>query len=93
MLYGKITERLPPIRRPKLSKKEQYNEYGIYKIYIYKANGYCSDWRFQLHWYKLEWINPISKIKREKPYSVSSKIFYINKVDRTSYWVGYSDLK
>ena len=31
-------------------------------------------------------------IKRKKPYSVSSKGFYINKNDRTSHWVRHSDL-
>ena len=46
-----------------------------------------------MHWNKLEWINPRSKIKRNKPYSVSSNTFDLNKGDRTSNWVGNSALK
>ena len=37
-------------------------------------------------------VNPRIQIKRKKPYSVSS-FFNINKGDRTSNWVGNSDLK
>ena len=31
--------------------------------------------------------------KRVKPFSVSSKTFYIDKNDRTAHWVGHSELK
>ena len=60
---------------------------------IYEANRYWNDWIFQLYWHKLEWVNPISQIKREKPYSVSSNKFYINKSDRTSHQVVHSKIK
>ena len=60
---------------------------------IYEDKKWWNDWKLQFHWNKLEWINPRSKIKRKQPYSVSSKQFYINKNDRTSHWVGHSDIK
>ena len=52
-----------------------------------------NDWKFQLHWHKLEWVNPKSLTKRDKPYSVSSKRFDLNKNDTTANWVGHSKLK
>ena len=41
---------------------------------------YWNDWKLQLHWNKLDWVNPRSQIK-------------ISKGDITSHWVGNSDLK
>ena len=66
----KRAKRLPPIRITKLSKKAQDKEDEIKKLY--EANKWWNDWRFQLHWYNLEWVNRRSQIKRKKPFSVSS---------------------
>ena len=49
-----------------------------------------NDWKFQLHWNMLEWVDPKSKPKKVKPFSVSSKEFYINNNDRTAHFVGHS---
>ena len=38
-------------------------------------------------------VNPRSKIKRNKPDSVSSNKLYLNKGGRTPRWVGHSSLK
>ena len=48
---------------------------------------------FQLHWNKLEWVDPKSTPKRVKPFSVYSKKLYINKTDRAAHFVGHSKLK
>ena len=40
----------------------------------------------------LEWVDPKSTPKRVKPFSVSSKKFYINNNDRTAHFVGHSKL-
>ena len=50
---------------------------------LYEANKWWNDWRFQFYWNKLEWVNPKSITKRDKPYSVSSRN-YLNKNDRTA---------
>ena len=71
MANEKITKGLPPLRRPKLSKKSQEKEDDI--KHIYEDNRYWNDWKFQLHWNKIERVNPRSQIKSLKPYSVSSK--------------------
>ena len=56
---------------------------------MYEANRWWSYWKLQLYWHKLVWVNPRSKSKRKKNFSFSS-IFYINKGDITSQWVGHS---
>ena len=38
-------------------------------------------------------MDPKSLNKRDKPYSVSSKKFYLNKNDKTDHWVEHSKLK
>ena len=88
----KSAKGLPTLRRTKLSKKSQEKQDEIQKK-IYEANKLWNDWRFQLHWHKLEWVDPKSLIKRDKTYSVSSKLFYLNKNYRTSHWVDHSKLK
>ena len=65
MLYEKIIKVLPPLRRPYLSKKSQHKEYEIEKLN--EANIYWNACKFQLHWHKLEWVNPRSQIKRKNP--------------------------
>ena len=60
---------------------------------MYETNTWWNDCRFQLHWNKLECVNPRSLSKRNKPFSVFSKKLYLNKNDRTSHWVGHSSLK
>ena len=71
MVYGKSAKGLPPLSRSTLSKKSQDKEDEIKKLY--EANQWWNDWKLQLHWNKLEWVIPRSQIKRNKPYSVSSK--------------------
>ena len=46
-----------------------------------------------MYLHKLECVDPKSLINRDIPYSVSSKIIYLNKNDRTAHWVGHSKLK
>ena len=74
---------LPPLRISQLSKKSQDKEDHIKKKY--EANKWWNYWRLQLHWYKIEWVHPRSKIKRKKTYSVSSNKFYLKTNDRTSH--------
>ena len=34
-----------------------------------------NDWTFQIHWKKLEWVNPISRIEGKNHFCVSSNKF------------------
>ena len=69
---AKIARGLPPLKITKLSKKAQERQNLIQKN-LFEANRCCNDWKFQLHWNNLEWVNPKSNPKIVKPYSVSSK--------------------
>ena len=73
MVHGKFSKGLPPLSRTKLSKKVQERQDGIKKLY--EANKWWDDCKFQLHLHKLEWVDPKSITKIDKPYSVSSKQF------------------
>ena len=88
----KITKVLTKLRRTELSKKAQENQDEVQKK-LYEANKWCNDWKFQFHWQNLKWVNPTSLIKRDKPYSVSSEEFYLNKNYIMSHWDGHSKLK
>ena len=55
----KIANVLPPLRISKLSKKYKIRRM---KLKLYEDNNWCNDWIFQLHWHKLEWVNPKRKI-------------------------------
>ena len=87
----KIDRGIPTLRRIKLNKKSQERLDEIKKLY--EANKWWNDWIFQLHWNKLEWVDPKSLMKRDKSYSVSSKNIYLDKNDIMAHWVGHSKLK
>ena len=79
MVYGKSARGLPPLKRKKLSKKAQERQDVIQKK-LYESNRWWNDWRLQLHWNKLEWVDPKYAPKRVKPYYVSSKSFILVKM-------------
>ena len=56
-----MTKGLPPLIKQKLSNKEQYKYYNI-KLKLYTDDRNCNDWKFQLYWNKLEWVNPRKKL-------------------------------
>ena len=91
MVYEKNYKGLPALERPKISKKVQEKEDEIKKLY--EANKWWNDRILQLNWNKLEWVNPRTLTKRNKPFSVSSKRFDFKKGDRMSHWVVHSKLK
>ena len=92
MLFENFERGIPPLKRTKLSRKAQDRHDLILKK-LYESNRWWNDWRFQLHWNKLEWVDPKAIPKIFKPYSVSSKKFYIINNDRTAHFVGRSKLK
>ena len=79
MVYGKSARGLPPLKRKKLSKKAHERQDVIEKK-LYEANRWWNDWKSQLHWNKLEWVDPVSTPKRVKPFSVSSKSYILVKM-------------
>ena len=62
---------LPLLRRTKISKRSQERQDEIQKK-LYEANKWWNDWKSQLHWNNLEWVDPKYNPKRVKPLSVLS---------------------
>ena len=67
-----MTKLLPPIRKQTLSNKAQEKNDRI-KGEIQSANRNWSDWKFQLYWNNLEWVNPISRNVRKTPIQLLQK--------------------
>ena len=84
----KMTKGLPPIRKQTLSKKAQ-NKNDKIKGKLHTANRNWNDWIFQLHWNKLDWVNPISKNSIKNPIQLLQKI-NIFKNHITAHWVSHS---
>ena len=70
MVVVKCVRGLPPLKRTKLSKKAQEMQDEIQKK-LYESNRWWNDWKFQLHWNKLEWVDSKYNPKRVKPFYVS----------------------
>ena len=68
----KFEKGLPPLKRTKLSKEAQ-ERHDLIKNKLYESNRWWNDWKFQLHWNMLEWVDPKPTPKRVKPFPVSSK--------------------
>ena len=46
-----------------------------------------NDWKFQLHWNTLEWVDPKTTPKRVKPFSVSSNFsILIIMIEQLIFW-------
>ena len=69
MVYGKCAKGLHPLNRSKLSKKHKIRRMKFKKLY--EDNKWWDDWKSQLHWNNIEWVNPKTLIERDKTYSVS----------------------
>ena len=68
----KLGQKLPPLKKRKLSKKYQKYEDKI-KRRLTESNQEWNDRKFQIHWNKLEWVNPRSHDERKNSFFVSSK--------------------
>ena len=56
-------------------------------------NQSWNDWKFHIHWNKIDWVNPRSCIEVKNPFCVSSKKLCLKDNNKTSHWVGHSKLK
>ena len=65
MVNKTINEKIPPLKKRKLSKKAQGKEDEI-KINLHIENQNLNDWKYQIHWNKLEWLNPRTCIEQKK---------------------------
>ena len=70
----KLAKGIPPFKISKLSKKAQDKQDEIQKK-LYEANKCLNDWKFQLHWNKLEWVDPKISSKGMKPIQLLHNFF------------------
>ena len=73
--------------KQKSSKKSQYIEDKI-KTNLQMENDIWNDWKFQMHWNKLWWVNPTNCGEINNTFCVSSKEYYLKDDNKTSHWVG-----
>ena len=64
MVHGKMNEKIPPIKKQKLSKKPQEKEDKI-NINLQMGSKNWNDWKFYIYWNKFEWLHPRSCIERK----------------------------
>ena len=88
----KISEKIPPLKKQKLSKKSQDKENKIKGI-IQMENQSWHDWIFQIHWINIEWVITINCSEGKDYFCTSSNIFYLKDNNKTSHWVGNFKLK
>ena len=62
---NKLSDNIPPLKKKKIIKKAQ-EKVGEIKIKLQTANQNWNDWKLQIHWNKLEWLNPIYLNERKK---------------------------
>ena len=74
----KLGQKISPLKKRKLITKYQNDEDKIERR-ITEANKEWCDWKFQIHWNKLEWVNPTSRDERKNPSYVSTKKISKNK--------------
>ena len=67
-----LNQKLSPLKKRNLGKKVQKEEDKI-KRRLTEANKEWCDWKFQIHWNKLECVNRRSRDERKNLFFVSSK--------------------
>ena len=88
----KLGQKLPPLKKSKLSKKSQKKEEDEIKRRLTEDNQYWSYWKFQIHWNKLEWVNSRSRDERK----INFVCLFINRFkynNKPARWVVHSQLR
>ena len=55
---NKLGQKLPPLKKD--IKQKIPKEEDKIKRKLTEVNQYFNDWKFKIHWNKLEWVNPRS---------------------------------
>ena len=72
MVCGKIRTEDTTTKEKEIRQKKQEEENKINRRLTETNQEWC-DWKFQIHWNKLELVNPRSRDERKNPFCVSSK--------------------
>ena len=91
MVYGKIRTEATTTKEKKIrQKKEEENKI---KRRLTEENQAWYDCKLQIHWNKLEWVNPSICDEKKNPSCVSSKIKCFKDNNKPAHWVGRSKLR
>ena len=63
----KLSQKLPPLKKWRPRKKLQEKGYEI-KIKLHKDNQDWNYYKFQIHWNKLDWVDPRSCDEGKNPF-------------------------
>ena len=63
------------------------------KINLQMSNQNFNECKFQIHWNKLEWVNPRNCNERKNPFLCLLKYIYLKDYNKTANCVGHSKLK
>ena len=69
-----MNKKIQPLKKQNLGKKSHEKEDEI-KRNLQMSNKSWNDWKFQIHWNKVEWVNRISCIEGNNLFCVYSNIF------------------
>ena len=83
---NKLNENIPFLKKINLRKKEQEKEDEI-KRQLQTANQNWNDWRFQINWNKVEWVNPRNNIEQNNSFCVSFKNICFKYNNKNEHWV------
>ena len=72
MVLEKCKKGPPPLKTTKLSKKAQKRQ-DLIKNKLFQSNMWWNDWKFQLHWNMLEWVDTKTTPKIVKPFQFLQK--------------------
>ena len=84
---NKLGQNLPPLKKRRLSTPPPKEEDQI-KRKLTEDNQYRNDWKFQIHWNKLELVNPRSCDEQKIHFVCILKIFLKDNV-KTAHWFGH----
>ena len=87
MVCEKIRSEATTTKEKEIKQKSQKEEDKI-KIKLHKANKDWNDWKFQIKWNKLEWVNPRSLDEQKNILCVLLKICFKDNI-KTTHWVGH----
>ena len=88
----KLGQKIPPLHESKLSKKVPKEEDKTNRK-LTEANQEWNDWKFQIHWNKLEWVNSRDCDESKNLLCVSSKRLCVKDNNKPAHWVGHSKLR
>ena len=66
---NKLNAKLTSLKMPFLRKEQQEKEY-IIKAKLRKPNNHRNDFKLNIHWKKLEWVDPNKRHTKEKSFCV-----------------------